>query len=323
MNLTSRATLKMLAERFRELFQDAIHRFAHLINTENVTGDHIENSRNCSYCSDLAGEAENVKYCHWGTYGLKDSYDTGPGTGGKSELTYEGISIGVSNSRCAFGAIVWWCRDALYALGCDTCSNIFGCVSLRGKEYCILNKQYTKKEYEELLPKIKQHMKDMPYTDTQGRVYAYGEFFPAEIAPWAYNETVAQDYFPLTSQTAQEHGYKWRDEEDSTHTPTLQGSELPDTIEGVDESILKEVIACEETGKSFRIVQQELDFYKKMNLPLPTRHPDVRHRIRLERRNPYRLWQRRAEDGTLVWTTFAPNRSEKIYSDEAYKRLIL
>jgi hypothetical protein len=36
------------------------------------------------------------------------------------------------------------------------------------------------KEYEELIPKIKQHMIDMPYVDKKGNEYRFGEFFPIE-----------------------------------------------------------------------------------------------------------------------------------------------
>jgi hypothetical protein len=30
----------------------------------------------------------------------------------------------------------------------------------------------------------------------------WGEFFPLPLSPFGYNETVAQDYFPLTSEEA-------------------------------------------------------------------------------------------------------------------------
>ena len=74
-----------------------------------------------------------------------------------------------------------------------------------------MNKQCSKEEYEELLPKIIQHMSDMPYTDKNGRVYKYGEFFPAELSPFAYNETIAQEYYPLIKEQAIEQGYRWKD----------------------------------------------------------------------------------------------------------------
>ena len=57
-------------------------------------------------------------------------------------------------------------------------SDCFGCVSIRNKKYCILNKQYTKEEYEELLPKIIAHMSEMPFISKQtGTKFAYGDFF--------------------------------------------------------------------------------------------------------------------------------------------------
>jgi hypothetical protein len=54
-------------------------------------------------------------------------------------------------------------------------SNLFGCIGLRGKEYCILNKQYTKEEYETLVPKIIEKMK------ADGE---WGEFFHQRISPF-------------------------------------------------------------------------------------------------------------------------------------------
>jgi hypothetical protein len=52
-----------------------------------------------------------------------------------------------------------------------------------------LNKQYTKEEYEKLLPKIIAHMK---------KTGEWGEFFPISISPFNYEETPAMDYYPLT-----------------------------------------------------------------------------------------------------------------------------
>ena len=68
-------------------------------------------------------------------------------------------------------------RDLQYSEACSGSQNLFGCTALRTKEYCILNKQYTKEEYEDLVSKIMKHMNDNPYTDKNGHVYKYGEFF--------------------------------------------------------------------------------------------------------------------------------------------------
>ena len=39
----------------------------------------------------------------------------------------------------------------------------------------------------------------------------WGQYFPASLSPFAYNETVANDYFPLTKDEAHDHGFAWYD----------------------------------------------------------------------------------------------------------------
>ena len=130
-------------------------------------------------------------------------------------------------------------------------SHLFGCVGLRNKEYCILNKQYTKEEYEELVPKIIKQMNEMPYISKipnakiqmsnqiqnpnvkinnkpREIVYRYGEFFPPELSPFCYNETIAQEYFPLTKREALERGYRWKDPEQRNLTIDIRTEDIPD-----------------------------------------------------------------------------------------------
>ncbi|MDR0650601.1 MAG: hypothetical protein LBG59_04280 [Candidatus Peribacteria bacterium] len=51
-----------------------------------------------------------------------------------------------------------------------------------------------------------------------------------------------------------------------------------------DESILRKIIICAESGRPFIIQKLELDFYRKMGLPLPKLHPDLRHEARMKQR---------------------------------------
>jgi hypothetical protein len=97
----------------------------------------------------------------------------------------------------------------LYCFNCDNSSNLFGSSGLRNKEYYIFNKQYTKEEYEVLVPKIIEHMKG-----TGER----GEFFDPSLSPFGYNETVAQDYYPLSKSQAQERKYTWSEYESPKST---------------------------------------------------------------------------------------------------------
>ncbi|MFH0891042.1 MAG: hypothetical protein V1856_03350 [Candidatus Liptonbacteria bacterium] len=352
LNLGDRSTLEMLRAKLHELYSSSVHRYANIYRSVDVVGDNIEDSKNCHNCFDLPGDAENCKYCNWGTFGLKDSYDTGPGTGGKSELTYEGVSIGVNNADCAFGTIVWYSNDLRYGFNCHNCSHVFGCVSLRNKQYCILNKQYTKEEYESLLPRVMEHMNSTPYMDKQGIIYKFGEYFPVEISPFAYNDTVAQEYFPLSGETARAKGYSWSEKKEGSHATTLSADELPGNISGVGDEVLNETIECAHKGEcahqcpgAYRITPGELAFYRKFNIPLPQMCFNCRHYARLEQRNPMKLWDRQCSClaaglknpsyhnksehfhgdkpcPNAFRTPFAPERPEIVYCENCYNHEI-
>ncbi|MFH1388212.1 MAG: hypothetical protein ABIG88_02825, partial [Patescibacteria group bacterium] len=184
-----------------------------------------------------------------------------------------------------------------------------------------------------LRTKIIKHMNDMPYTDKKGRIYKYGEFFPPELSPFGYNETIANEYFPLTKEEALKQGYNWNDKPKNEYKPTIKASNLPDNIKDVDNSILKEVIECENvrplgsnkcTGSGvFRLIPTELKFYKKMNLPLPRLCPDCRHRERIKQRNPLKLWKRKCMKKGChneFQTTYSPDRKEIVYCEKCYNK---
>ena len=305
--LNTRDGVEKVRQKFEKMHHNAFHKHLQLVNTTNVKGDHVYNSRNASHIFDFHDGAENVKFVHWGNDGLKDSYDVGPGCGDNSELGYEGLSTGVKNYKAILGSTIWYSQNIWYSSMVSNSHDCFGCVEMNKKQYCILNKQYTKEEYENLVRKIVEHMKTMPYIDKKGRKYGFGEFFPPEISPFAYNETVAQDYFPLTKNEAERMGYRWREYQGGQYVKTIKGKDLPQIIAEVDDSILEEVIECEATGKPFKILEQELSFYRRFDLPLPSIHPDERHNRRLKLRNPMIIRKRKCYMcGKEVDTTYLP-----------------
>lgn len=218
---------------------------------------------------------------------------------------------------------------------CDTCKmgeNLFGCVGLSSKSYCILNKQYAKEEYFEMVEKIKKHMDEMPYVDKNGRVYKYGEYFPIEISQVAYNETLAIEQFPLTKQEALAQGYEWRDIESKDYKHTVTRSEIPNNIKDVNDDILQEIIECPNQGDqnfqctgAFRIVPDELQFYRQKKLPLPRLCPNCRHYERLKYRNPMKLYKRSCSNGcgNVFQTSYAPDRTERVYCESCYQKEVL
>jgi len=328
-NLKDYKTIEELKIRFNELYLRATHRFSNQIKSVNSTGDNLEGVKNCKICFDARGKMEDVKYSHWLAVDAKDVYDSGPGIG-MAELVYDSFDTGIGNFRNLFTSVVYSSNDVEYSFDCHSCSNLFGCIGLQSKKYYILNKQYSKEEYEKLLLRIKEHMNQIPYIDKKGRVYRYGEFFPTELSPFAYNETVAQDYFPLTKEKALEMGYKWRDKKASEYKVTIKAEDLPGKLEDVSDSITQEVIGCMHGGKcsdrcvgAYKITEEELNLYKRIKVPLPRLCFGCRHDMRLKKRNPMKLWHRKCmKEGcpNEFETSYAPERPEIVYCERCYQQ---
>src|SRR3989338_4657776 len=164
----------------------------------NCTGDVTSNSKNSKYCF-VAKGCENVSYCDFVT-DVKDSLDLT--MSGELSECYEGVVVDHSQMNL-FGLFSVKSQDVRYCQHCHSSKHLFGCVGLRNASYCIFNKQYTKEEYEMLIPKIIEQMNTMPYIDKIGNTYKYGEFYPIEFSPFGYNETHASEFIFLTKQEAQ------------------------------------------------------------------------------------------------------------------------
>jgi len=315
-----------------KIVMNPITKYSQIFHSNDVIGNGIANSKNCFNCFDVRN-FENSKYIWRILGGGAENYDVTIAV--KPELGYEGNGIGYSyKSLMCLG--IDQGKDLIYCQYClSNCSDCFGCVGLRGKHYCIFNKQYTKEEYFPLVEKIKQQMDDMPYVDNKGKIYKYGEFNPIELSPFGYNETIAQEYFPLTKEEALAKGYKWKDKEERNYKIDIKPDDLPDNIYDVNEDILNKIIGCSHyinnehpsnCGASctdaFRITSEELQFYKHMNLPLPHLCPNCRHYGRLLKRNPVKLWHRKCmKEGcnNEFETPYAPNRLEIIYCEKCYQ----
>lgn len=269
-------------------------------NTENCTGDYLVNCKNCQNSYDCE-YMENSRYC----YDLKkgsdvsyENYDVSAFGVGIIQC-YEGSSIGYNANHCLFAENVWECADVHYSMLCvNNCKNCFGCVGLKKKQYCILNKQYSREDYDALMPQIIELMQ---------KTGEWGEFFSAHLSPFAYNETMAQEYYPLNKEQALEKGLKWLDRDETEFK--AQTVKVPENIDDVDESICDEILACQKTGRNFKIQKAELSFYKKMGLPIPKYCPDERHYRRLRFRNPRRLHQRNCDScTTVIHTTYGTSK---------------
>jgi hypothetical protein len=241
----------------------------------NCTGNYVFYSKNCKECYEVVG-AEDSKYLMMMVKGpVRDCYDI-TGWGDNLSRSYDSyVGSNSAGNKFCLETNIGNLQEGEYCI-LSSSDYIFGCVSARQAKHCVLNKQYTKEEYEKLVPKIRQHMNDMPYTDKAGRVYRYGEFFPAEMSWAAYNDTLAQFFFPLKKEDVMRQGYGWRDPGAVEHSVSRKAADLPDHIRDVDNYIMQEVISCESCPRAYRIIQSELQFLRAMNLPLPRRCPICR-----------------------------------------------
>ncbi len=295
---------------FKKFIKDFPRKYANLIKCVNCTGNDLINGKNSEWCFNMI-RPENLKYCENGDT-IKDSYDCT--IGGECELCYESITPDHNNGAKST-MFSWKNTDIAYTENCHSCEYIFGCASLKKGSYSILNKKYSKEEYLSLQEKLIEHMK---------KTGEWGEFFPTRLSHFGYNETFAQDYYPLTKEQALTKGWRWQDEmKIPKGTSTISWDKVPDSIQEVTDSILKEIVACETCGRDYRIVQQELQLYKKMNVPIPHYCFQCRLAKRVAFRNPSYLWKRTTEDGKEVMTSYPPDKPEKIYSEEGYNKFII
>lgn len=304
--LFSRESLKYIkveAERTRVKIP---HRATFIPKSINCSGNYIEQSKNCHNCWDVE-KAENAKNLFISGE-IKDSMDVSS-VGISTESAYEVAGMTGGNNVKFSNTIDNGCYNIEYSNFLSNCHDCFGCIGLRNKSYCIFNKQYSENEYKEIKEKIIEHMK---------KSGEYGEFFPMHISTFGYNETVAQDYFPLKKEDALKIGANWNDYESDTQYQ-FADYEIPDDIKDVKDDILKKVLKCEVSGKAYKIIPMELKFYRDMGLPVPRRAPLQRHKDRLALRAPRKLWKRNcANCNKEIQTVYSSEQSETVYCEQCY-----
>ncbi|MEK7588563.1 MAG: hypothetical protein AAB438_01975 [Patescibacteria group bacterium] len=330
-NLSSYIEIQNLKQKTKEFWFTFPVKFNHALRNINSSGERVFDSKNVKFCYSVHG-SEDLRYCQDIQPKATNCYDYSIWGVGSQEI-YECIVCGIGCYNLKFCFNCWdSAQDLEYCVYCLSSKNCFGCVGLYKGEYCIFNKQYTKEEYFKLVEQIKKQMDDVPYVDDKGRVYRYGEFFPYDISLLAYNESMAQDFFPLNKESSTNLGVLWREPNVREFETTIDSIDLSDNSAEATEQVLKEIIKCSECKKAFRIIEKEFQFYKRVGLPLPRFCHNCRFAERFKLVNPPKLWSRQCmcnkqnhnnhKDNCEVEfeTSYAPERPEIVYCEKCYQQ---
>lgn len=279
-------------------------------HNNNVSGNHIYKAHNIHHSFDVKS-GENSKFCFTVRKAI-DSYDISFTT--DLEECYQSLTID-NGTRVMGSQNIVNSHDIYYSEYCDSSNNLFGCYGLQKKSYCILNKQYSKEEYIMLKNKIVEQMK---------KEKEWGNFFPIFMSPFAYNEAIVNEYMPLSKEEALAQGFKWKENIPSTKGQgTIKNENLPKNPEEYSDKLLSEIITCENCEKNYKLINREINFYKKNKLSLPAKCFNCRHEARMSKRNLRNLWNGNcAKCDKEILTSYKPEDQKiyKIYCEKCYQQ---
>lgn len=295
-------------EKFEALMMQSPRPHATLHQTEDCTGNFLTESRKVTE-SFFIQHGENLKYCFNLYEGANDCMDYSF-SGRKAELIYNSCLCVINVYGILFSM---QCRDGssnlIYCYGCDSCKDCFGCSGMRRKQYCIFNKQYSKEEYEKIVPQIIEHMR---------KTGEWGQFFPEEFTPMPYNRSIVSRYFPLTKEEAIAQNFTWHEEDPKQFPGAVDATSLPDGLPDSNDPL---VIRSSISGRPFRITAQELVRYSEFKVPLPRLSYEERMNDRAKNLGGIKLYERTcAKTGKPVLTTYSPDSPYIIWDLDEYNR---
>ncbi len=260
--LDSYKNVENLKKEFEDVLKDkVVHRENFNLKTTNSVGNYMTN---CDKCVNVF-TWENSQNCRNQLRGLntKDCIDQlgcwNNEVSGNNSCVTGGYEIKHSSWSDA--------RYSEYLDLCIECEYCFGCIGLRKKKYCILNKQYNKEEYENLKNEIIKNMEN---------IGEYGKYLPYSMGICGYNLSNGIIYFSdVTKEEILKKGGYWS-EEDMSSTDGVSSMELPDSILETELDIFKQALICPESKYRFNISQAEYEFHKRKNFALPRLHFDLR-----------------------------------------------
>lgn len=260
--LDSYKNIETLKQEFENIIKnEVVHRENFNLKTTNSVGNYLTN---CDKCTNTFSweNSQNCRNCIRGL-NAKDCIDQS--TSWNTEVSGDNSVVNggyqIKHSTSSIG------RYSEYLDYCNEVEYCFGCVGLKKKKYCILNKQYDKDGYEDLKNKIIGDME---------RRGEYGKFLPYSMGTCDYNFSNGIIYFPdIKKDEIIKHGGYWS-QEDVSSQDGIPSLELPDSILTTNPDISIQALICPESHYRFNISPTEYEFHKNKNFALPRLHFDLR-----------------------------------------------
>ncbi|HCW32540.1 MAG: hypothetical protein UT55_C0009G0026 [Candidatus Peregrinibacteria bacterium GW2011_GWE2_39_6] len=241
------------------MLQQAWLRAAIVDKCDNVSGNFLEQCKNCHNCYLITGPSEDCVNVARQGGGAKDTLDC-LSAAINTELAYY---CSLAQDQCYDNKFCYntiQCKYAEYAAHCFQCDHIWGCCGLVGKKYHIFNKPYSPQEYEQLKGEIIAKMK---------QTGEYGEFFPGYFAANPYDESWAYMYWPLSDEKQREYGFRLNPKKEKRVSHYLDVSHIPDSSHEANDAVTKEVFWDDVAEKPFQIQKNDITFCQRLNVPLP------------------------------------------------------
>lgn len=335
LNFDSYKEKEAIKFKVQQRFADQIKKYMHSRNTENVSGDYIYQSKKTqhSYFAEKCEDCNYVQFLRYIDTGTKNSYDYTM-FGIAAENIYESAWCGLNTNNVKFSFWCYSCADIEYCYGCHNSQNLFGCVGLKRASYCIFNKQYSKEAYFEQVNRIKSQMQSVPYKDSSNNQYFYGEFFPSELSPFTYQETLLSDFYNQDQINLQNIRIQ---ESKASKEQVAASNQPPDELSKADQSTTSKIYTCSSQSSPncstyYKITTAELKFYKQNHIPLPQSCFNCRNkqRIQLLNKPTFRLTycscrnqkcNHQAQCNMQIYTAYNSDNSE-IYCQTCYEKSV-
>lgn len=311
-DFSSRITYEKAKKYFAEMMITlAWHRALQIDKCENSSGNFIHNCKDCENCY-LLSYHENCANTAFSGPHAKMTLDS-VGTVGGEMVYMTSLPVYCYDARFCFSTS--HCRFVQYSAYLQNCHYCFGCCGLVNEKYCILNKKYSKGDYENLLPKIIKHMGE-----------EYGDFFPKYFSPNPYEESFSGFYFPLSKENP--FGFDSCEPIEKINVKTAEIKDIPDSIKNLtpekEKWLISQIFWDKTLNRPFQIQQDDIDFAKKLNTPLPYQYY-INHMQSNLYWMPFSGELREticAKSGKKIFTNWPQTYDRKILSEEEYLKFI-